>query len=54
MLNVARYDVDELRDALLAGDPGRCARLLDGLKAEGVAAPLVLWALATEFEAWPQ
>lgn len=48
VLNVARYDVDKLRAALLAGDPGRCARLLDGLRAEGVAAPLVLWALASE------
>ena len=48
VLNVARYDVDQLRSALLAGDAGRCARLLDGLRAEGVAAPLVLWALATE------
>jgi DNA polymerase-3 subunit delta len=48
VLNVARYDVDKLRAALLAGDPGRCARLLDGLKGEGVAAPLVLWALTTE------
>ncbi len=48
VLNVARYDVDQLRSALLAGDAGRCARLLDGLRAEGVAAPLVLWSLATE------
>jgi len=48
VLNVARYDVDKLRAALLAGDAARCARLLDGLKAEGVAAPLVLWAVATE------
>jgi DNA polymerase-3 subunit delta len=48
VLNVARYDVDKLRAALLAADAPRCARLLDGLKAEGVAAPLVLWALTTE------
>jgi DNA polymerase III subunit delta len=48
VLNVARYDVDKLRAALSAGEAARCARLLDGLKAEGVAAPLVLWALATE------
>jgi len=48
VLNVARYDVDQLRAALLAGDTGRCARLLDGLRGEGVAPPLVLWALATE------
>lgn len=51
VLNVARYDVDKLRAALLAGDAGRCARLLDGLRAEGTAAPLVLWALAAEIRA---
>jgi DNA polymerase-3 subunit delta len=48
VLNVARYDVDKLRAALAAGDAARCARLLDGLKAEGVAAPLVLWSMASE------
>ncbi|MGB0128989.1 MAG: DNA polymerase III subunit delta [Rhodocyclaceae bacterium] len=48
VLNVARYDVDKLRRALLAGDAARCARLLDGLAAEGVGPPLVLWALAIE------
>lgn len=51
VLNVARYDVDGLREALLAGDAARCARTLDGLKAEGAAMPLVLWALATEARA---
>lgn len=48
VLNVARYDIDMLRDALLEGDPARCARLLEGLQGEGAAAPLVLWALANE------
>lgn len=48
VLNVARYDVDALRDALRTNDPARCARTLDGLKAEGAALPLVLWALANE------
>jgi DNA polymerase-3 subunit delta len=48
VLNVARYDVDKLREALLRGDAARCARLIDGLAAEGTAVPLVLWALATE------
>jgi DNA polymerase-3 subunit delta len=51
VLNVARYDVDKLREALLRGDAARCARLLDGLAAEGTAPPLVLWALATEVRA---
>lgn len=48
VLNVARYDVDKLRAALAAGDGARCALLLDGLRAEGVAAPLVLWSMASE------
>ena len=48
VLNVARYDIDALRDALRANDQARCARTLDGLKAEGAALPLVLWALANE------
>lgn len=48
VLNVARYDIDKLRQAVLEGDPARCARLLDGLRGEGAAPPLVLWALASE------
>lgn len=48
VFDVARFDVDKLRDAVLAGDIARCARLLDGLRSEDTAAPLVLWALATE------
>lgn len=48
VLNVARYDVEGLRTALLDGDAGRCARLLDGLRAEDVGPPLILWAMATE------
>jgi len=48
VFDVARYDVDKLRAALLAGDGPRCARLLEGLHAEDTAPPLVLWALAQE------
>jgi len=48
VMDVARFDVDKLRAALLAGDAPRCARLLDGLRAEDTAPPLVLWALAQE------
>lgn len=48
VLNVARYDIDKLRQAVVEGDPARCARLLEGLKGEGAAPPLVLWALANE------
>jgi DNA polymerase-3 subunit delta len=48
VLNVARYDINALRDALRTQDTPRCARTLDGLRAEGAALPLVLWALANE------
>ena len=45
VLNVARYDVFGLRDAMLAGDIARTIRMIDGLRAEGEALPLVLWAV---------
>lgn len=48
VLDVARFDIDKLRTALLAGDGARCARLLEGLRAEDTAPPLILWALAQE------
>ena len=48
VLNVARYDVFKLNEAMLTGDVGRLARMLDGLKGEGEAAVLVLWALVDE------
>ena len=48
VLNVARYDIDDLKNALHAKDTARCARTLEGLKAEAAAPPLVLWVLANE------
>lgn len=48
VLNVARYDIDGLREALLAGDLGRLTRTLHGLQQEGEAPPLVLWACTEE------
>jgi DNA polymerase-3 subunit delta len=48
VLNVARYDVFKLNEAMLAGDVGRLARMLDGLRGEGEAAVLVLWAVVEE------
>ena len=48
VLNVARYDLDGLREALLSGDVARLTRTLDGLQQEGEAPPLVLWVLANE------
>jgi DNA polymerase-3 subunit delta len=51
VLNVARYDISDLRDALKARDTVRAVRTLQGLEAEAAAPPLVLWALATEARA---
>jgi len=48
VLNVARYDVFKLSEALLAGDAARYARMLHGLEGEGEALPLVLWSLAED------
>ena len=48
VLNVARYDVFKLSEAWLAGDLVRLRRMLDGLKGEGEAPPLVLWAMADD------
>ncbi len=48
VMNVARYDVFGLRDAMLAGDIPRMVRVMNGLKAEGEALPLVLWAIGEE------
>lgn len=48
VLNVARYDVFKLSEALLAGDAPRFCRMMAGLKGEGEAIQLVLWAFAEE------
>lgn len=51
VFDVARFDVDKLREAILVGDVVRCARLLDGLRAEDTAPPLILWALTADVRA---
>jgi DNA polymerase III subunit delta len=48
VLNVARYDVFKLGEAVLAGQVARALRVLDGLRAEGEAAVLVHWTLAED------
>lgn len=48
VLNVARYDVFKLNEAMLAGDVARLARMVNGLQGEGEALPLVLWAVTEE------
>ena len=44
----ARFDVYQLADAACGQESARAVRILYGLRAEGVAAPLVLWALVRE------
>lgn len=51
VLDVTRHDLGDLAQRLLEGDALRIARALDGLRAEGVAPPLVLWALAEQARA---
>jgi DNA polymerase-3 subunit delta len=46
VLGAARYDAFGMAQAMVAGDAARALRALDGLRAEGQPAPLVLWALA--------
>lgn len=48
VLNVARYDVFKLGEALLSGQVARALRMLDGLEAEGQAAVLVHWTLSED------
>ena len=43
-----RFDVFRLADALLAGQAKRALRILDGLRAEGAAPTLVLWAISRD------
>jgi DNA polymerase-3 subunit delta len=47
----ARFDVFQLGAAVVAADPGRALRVLEGLRAEGVEGTLVLWALLRELRA---
>ena len=51
VLNVARYDVGKLAEAIWTGQTARALRMLDGLQAEGEAAVLVHWSLAEDIRA---
>ncbi len=51
VLNVARYDVFKLSEAVLGGQAARVQRMLDGLQAEGEAAVLVHYTLAEDIRA---
>jgi len=46
VLDVARYDVFALSQAMLEGDGARLARTIEGLRSEGEALPLALWVVS--------
>lgn len=51
VLNVARYDLTKLGEAVWSGQVARALRVLDGLQHEGEAAVLVHWSLADDIRA---
>ena len=51
VLNVARYDVFKLSEAVLGGQRARVQRMLDGLRAEGESEVLVHYTLAEDIRA---
>ena len=51
VLDVARYDVFKLGEAMLAGDAARVVRMVDGLRGEGESPVLVHWAVTEEVRA---
>jgi len=51
VLNVARYDVSQLQAAVVGGDRKRVAKTMAGLRDEGEALPLIIWAIAEELRA---
>ncbi|NOQ64355.1 MAG: DNA polymerase III subunit delta [Methyloprofundus sp.] len=48
VLDSSRYDVFNLVDAALSGRKDRVLKILAGIQHEGIAAPVVLWALTRE------
>ncbi len=48
VVDVARFNVFKLSEAVLSGQVARTLRMIDGLEAEGEAAVLVHWALAED------
>jgi len=51
VLDVARFDVFKLGEAILGGQVARALRMLDGLQASGEAAVLVHWTLSEDIRA---
>ena len=48
VMDVARFDIFKLSESMLSGNAARYARILDGLRAEGTATTLVLWAVSED------
>ncbi len=48
ILDVARYDIYQLADAMLTANPARFTRILTGLQSEGTAPPLILAVLCEQ------
>ncbi|MGC2164831.1 MAG: DNA polymerase III subunit delta [Gallionella sp.] len=48
VMDVSRFDIFKLTEAMLSGDSARYVRILDGLRAEGTATVLILWAISEE------
>lgn len=48
VMDVARYDIFKLSEAMLTGNAARFARILEGLRAEGTATVLVLWTMTED------
>ncbi len=44
--DVSRFEAADLQDAMMRGDSGRCARILDSLKQEGEAVPKIMWQIS--------
>ena len=51
VLNVARYDIPKLLEAVWAGQLARALRMLSGLQAEGESAVFAHWSLAEDLRA---
>ena len=48
VMDVARYDIFKLSEAMLGGNAVRYARILEGLRGEGTATVLVLWSVSED------
>ncbi len=51
MTDVSRFDARDLGEAIVQGNALRVARIVDALRAEGEALPLILWNVAFEIRA---